>query len=360
VSEIALSPDPITAERVTSVLSSRALYGGKLGVGVGAGLPVLGAAADKGLRAARSAVEKGPELLTGTLSALPGSSRLQGVVIAPLANAGKKAVKKTQGAIDAVTGAAEKAAPIVPFIRPTALKVLQSVSYSPDIIDAEESRVTSELHSAYRSRELELLSVTEPGLTRPIVRPRARQQIADRLLPIRAASPLLADRIESIAVRRLEYLAGELPRRPSVVALNTGPDTWRPSNMAMGAFARKTAAVEFPITVFERALDGTVTPEDASALKAVYPSLWEEARIETMMLLSGRRSPLPYQRRLALSILYGQPLDPSLDPKILAILQQSFASEPGTAGGTEAPTIKPRFGAIEKPEPTPAQDRATG
>jgi hypothetical protein len=53
----------------------------------------------------------------------------------------------------------------------------------------------------------------------------------------------------------------------------------------------------------------------------------------------------------------GVAVDPALDPKVLAILQGSFANEEGSEGGTEAPRPEPQFGSVTKPEPTPAQQR---
>jgi hypothetical protein len=73
--------------------------------------------------------------------------------------------------------------------------------------------------------------------------------------------------------------------------------------------------------------------------------------------LPALRAQLPYSRRLALSIFSGVPVDPAMDPQVLAILQGSFSAEQGTEGGTQAPRAQPAFGSVTKPEPTPAQQR---
>ena len=53
------------------------------------------------------------------------------------------------------------------------------------------------------------------------------------------------------------------------------------------------------------------------------------------------RATLPYERRLALSMLTGVPVDPSLDPRILATLQADYAAEP------EPSRAVPQFGSVK-------------
>jgi hypothetical protein len=89
----------------------------------------------------------------------------------------------------------------------------------------------------------------------------------------------------------------------------------------------------------------------------------ERAQAFTQKIIAGLAQldkPLPYHRRLALSMLTGQPIDPAMNPQVLAVLQGSFTAEPSTEGGTQAPKAQPQFGSISKPEPTPADRRAEG
>jgi hypothetical protein len=319
------------------------------------------------IAAARDALTTGGQggIVGQVLGLVPGSGMLKklgSMVTGPLAKAGQGAVARTGSAIDAATTAGAKAAK---YARPTATAVLERVAYAPAGARGVQPRAAiapaTKLHAAYQEREAELLAVTEPGPTgAPVVKPRARRQIAERLEPIQVTNPLLADHMESIAVRRLEYLASKIPKRPSIMALQPGPDPWRPSDMQLASFARTVAAVEDPGSVFERAVDGSVTPEDAEALRMAWPEIFEEARTETMMRLADLQKSLPYERRLSLSILYGVPLDPSLDPRVLTILQGHFADEPGTQGGVTPPLAQPQFASVSKPEPTPAQERSAG
>jgi hypothetical protein len=130
--------------------------------------------------------------------------------------------------------------------------------------------------------------------------------------------------------------------------------------MEIAAFARYAAAAEDPASVLERVADTTVTPEDAEALREVYPELYNETRASIVAKIPELRETLPYGKKLALSILFGVPVDPSMEPRIVRVLQGQYEAEPGTEGGVTPPLSQPQFGAVSKSveEPTSAQKRA--
>lgn len=275
-----------------------------------------------------------------------------GVHSAEVAARGSKAV----GALLDVTRKVTPAAPVL------ATKVLGSVRYamSQDEKPARPAKGSrpAALADVYRARSSELRSHIETAPDgKPQVRMATRRKIAAQLAPIAAADPIAADRLETIAVRRLEYQASKIPRRPDLAGMQMGPDRWQPSDMEMRAFARHVAASEDPTGAVERLADGSITPEDVEAMSTVYPEMYADIQRQIMEQLGELRAQLPYQRRLALSIFSGVPVDPSLDPRVLAALQRTFASEPGTEGGTQAPAASPQFGSVTKPSPTPAQER---
>ena len=182
-----------------------------------------------------------------------------------------------------------------------------------------------------------------------------RHRIGELLAPLAVVARHVADRIESLAVRRLEFVAAKMPR-----AAQIGMTRIRPDEMAIRAWARYVAAAEDPSGIEERLADGTITPEDAEVMRELYPERMAEITRQVVLKLGELRATLPYQRRLALAIFTGAPVDASLDPRILGALQASFVEEPGTAAGTQAPRPQPAFGSVKKPEPTPAQQRAAG
>lgn len=249
---------------------------------------------------------------------------------------------------------------------PGATKVLTSVSYaSPEAVKSRPQRpqapTKNPLVSAYRDRERELSSQVQPGPDgRPVMSLPARTALHERLSGVAAVNPMLADKMETVAARRIEYLASKLPKRPDM-GLPLGPDRWQPSRFAMASFARTAAAVEDPVGVLHRLSDGTLSPEDAEALRTVYPEMYADAQRQVMERLPELRETMPYARRLTLSILMGVPVDPAMAPNVLAVLQGNFKGEPGTQGGAQPPKpSQPRGTPKSLDKPTSSQERAGG
>jgi len=259
----------------------------------------------------------------------------------------------------AFLGTAAKS-PLVPVL---ATRVLANAAFGPRDPKAPQP---TDLAGLYHARSAELRAQTAYDETgTPRIRPEARQAIAKQLAPIGMVSPVLADKMETTAVARIEWLASQLPRRPDIGGIPIGgPDRWKPSELDMRSFARKVAAAEHPEGVEHRLAHGTITPEDVAAYHAVYPE--RAAQLKQMVLeqLPDLKQALPYRNRLALSMFTGIAVDPALEPRILRVLQGNFAAEPNTNGGTSQPTVTPNpsFGSLRKSveQPTPVQQQAAG
>ena len=272
-------------------------------------------------------------------------------VFGRMAKAGADGAARMSSAIGKFVDAAQRAAPVAPVL---ATQVLSSVRYAASHDD--DSKPT--LASSYKARADEIRSqvgIAPDGSL--IMRPEVRQQVADRLAPVRAGNPMLADKMETIAARRFEFLANKLPRRPDLGGMQSGPDRWQPSDMEMRQFARYAAAVEDPHGVVERLAGGTVTPEDAEAMRAVYPEMMQDIIQQIVADLPKLKAGLPYQKRLALSVFAGVPVDDAMNPAILATLQASYDNEEGSEGGSQAPRARPAFGSVKSQDATPAQER---
>jgi hypothetical protein len=302
---------------------------------------------------------------------LPGSQYLAPIAGAGLAGlvssrmAGKfgKAISEIEArgakALGALLDVGKKITPAAPVL---ATKVLNRVRYGSPSDDEPPVPRSGALAHSFKRRADEIRSqvVTGPDGA-PVTHPQARAKIASHLSAIAATNPILADKLEALGARKLEYLAAALPKRPDLAGLTHGPDTWHPSDMEMRSWARRAAAADDPIGVFERAAAGTVSPEDAETLRAVYPEMLNDFKRQIVEALPDLRKKLPFQRRLALSILTGVPVDPALDPRILRVLQSQYTLEEGTEGGTQAPKAMPAFGSVRSQDKaTPAQERSAG
>ncbi len=297
----------------------------------------------------------------GTAAPLVGAKVAQQVndwIFGRMGKVASEASARTASAVDAFLDIAKKAERIMP---PLATKTLLSVQFAPDESTREKGgkQAPVTLTDAYKAREREVLSQTEPtpnGSRKMAMA--ARQALADRMSALYEVDPLAADQMEALAARRIGFLATKLPKRPPVMAASLGPDNWRPSDMAMRTWARYVAAVEDPGAIEERLADGSVTPEDAEAMRTVYPERFAAMQMMLLERMHELRASLPYERRLALSIFSGVPVDPAMDPRILRVLQGSFLNEEGSEGGTQAPRAQAQFGSVSKPKPTAAQERA--
>lgn len=273
-----------------------------------------------------------------------------------LAATTKAAIDRTTRAVDAFLTVTRKAEPIAPIL---STRVLSEARFMRPTTDVGPKRGEDRkakprtLETAFDDRAKEISASVMPTPQGPKIRPGARKEIAARLSPLSVVAPHLADKLETHAVRRLEFLAAKMPKTERL-----GMTTIRPSEMAMRAWARYIAAADDPGAIEERLASGQVMPEDGEVMRELYPDRMAEIMRQIMERLPTLRGTLPYHRRLALSIFTGVPVDAAMDPGILAILQGNFATEEGTEGGMQAPAPAPAFGSVKKPSPTPAQERA--
>lgn len=285
------------------------------------------------------------------------------LVFGRLGKATAAAAKRSSSAVSTLLDVGSKVAPSVRRASiPIASKVLSSVRYAPEKSPAPPAG-SSQLadHFLARSAELRSQVAMNPQTGALEMRPDKRAELASRLSPIAARAPQIADQLETSAARRVEFLASKLPKRPDLPMVPGGKDMWRPSDLEMRTFARYAHAVEDPGGVEERLAHGTITPEDTEAYQACYPERYAAMQSEIASRLPQLQKALPYNRRLALSIFSGQPVDPAMTPEILAVLQGSFANDAGGDKDGMSPSVaNPAFGSVSKsvPSPTPAQSRS--
>ena len=339
---VRLGAEP-TSQRLEAIDAAREALGGGKDHGHGLGSSVLHAAA----------AISGP---IGAAAAV-GSQALGG-----LRKIAGSAARQTGKAASAFLDVASKATARAPLATVT----LAGMRYAPKATMARlgiAAETGDSLPALFKQRtnEVKAQVMRQPDGSFAMT-PSARQQMATNFDGIRMANPILADRLEELSARRLIWLAGQIPRRPDINGMQIGPDNWQPSDLEMRSWARKAAAAEDPYGVLDRIASGAVSPEDVMTMRAVHPEILADYRDQVSHRLPELQKALPYNRRLALAIFTGMPVDPAMHPQVLGVLQAQFPSEPGSAGGTQAPKPVPQFGAIRKsPDaPTPAQTRAQG
>lgn len=334
--------DRIEVERAAAKLAGRKPYveelGGRVaqaaGWGMMGGILPGGPAGAIGAVLASDAIGKAASFVASRLSRAVGAST--------------KASGKAVGALLAGEKAAEK---LTPNVR----------SFLAGRKGAAAAAGTGGLARAYKQRAEEIRNLTMLGPDGdPVMRPEARMALGRALAPVSAMSPTLADRAETVAARKVEFLSKKLPRRPDVAAISAGgPDTWQESDAEMRQWGRLAWAADNPDGVEQLLALGSITPEDAEAYREIYPERYRDLQLTIAARLPELQKKLPYRQRLALSIFTGNPVDPSLDPSICRVLQGNFEMEEGTEGGTKPKAATPNFGSVKSSEsPTPAQERS--
>jgi hypothetical protein len=350
---------PAKSERLAAIEDARtALSAPKPAEGIGQKM-AGGAAYSMASGMAASIPFVGPLMapFVGQAAAAAVGARLGG----KLAKGVAESAERTSAALGKFLDVASPVARAAPVL---ATKVLGAVRYGepqPEPIRAAPApKGRSELASAYHERANELRSQTQYAPDGNVtMRPAARLKMADRLDPVRQINHLLADRLETLAARKVEFLAAKLPRRPDLSPIQTGPDHWQPSDMEMRTFARYVAAAEDPDSIVDRLAAGSITPEDAEVMREVYPEKYAQITAHIAAHLPELRASLPYQRRLALSIFSGVPVDPAMHPEVLSVLQAQFDPGPDETQA-QPPMPKPQFGSVKSESATPAQARADG
>lgn len=272
-------------------------------------------------------------------------------------NAAKARSIKASVATVFATGA-ERGAKAVAKAAPLASRILPSIRYTtPEYADsvlgpANAKPSKSPLVNEFRARARELNAMTErrPDGTYTVRMP-AREQLNARLQALWAIDPDFANGVEKAHNARLEFLASKLPRDPSPPHLQAGPDTWEPSRADLAKFARYMEAAESPERVLQRFAAATMTPEDAEALRTVYPQLYAQVQEQVYQHMAELRTSLPYAKRLALSIYLDTPVDPALTSEALSVYQRP-APPPQSAARPQGPAKSLPTGQVE---PTRAQ-----
>jgi hypothetical protein len=300
------------------------------------------------------------------LGAIPFAGKIAEVVsvgkraTTGIRSAGARAARRLGESVSRFLGVASAGAETVAPRIPTATAALTRVRYGAQRTRNAEDRREPKgvLEAAFVARTDEIKrQVAIDATGEPRMKPDARARMASNFDGLRLNDPIMADRLEGASARRIEFLARVMPRMPDFGTPRVGPDQRRISDLQMRSFARSVYAAEHPDEVLELAAHGRVVPEHVEALRAVAPEMLAEFIGQVSRGLAETPRRLPWKRRLALSILSGQPLDPLMTPAILGPIQTMYAGEPGTAGGMQAPRAEPQFGSVRAASPTAAQKR---
>lgn len=289
--------------------------------------------------------------LGGPLGAVGAAAAAGNRVLGSFKQLAAAATTRAGKAASAFLGAT---APATKYATPLATRTLAAARFSDDDRKAQPAGLP-ELYKARSTEVRNQVHIAADGTYQ--MRPAARAKMAQKFDGIRVADPILADQLETAGARRIEYLASILPRLTDFGTVQIGPERRLPPDLEMRRWARSVAALEDPAAVLERAAHGHVTPAEVAALRAVHAPVLDAFTQDVIAQLPTLQRNLPRKKRLALSILTGVPVDPTLTPAVLSVVQGMYASEPGTEGGTQAPRAQAQFGSVKRSDPGTASQR---
>lgn len=163
----------------------------------------------------------------------------------------------------------------------------------------------------------------------------ATAQLGDR-------APEHASHVVATASRAVGHLSTRVP--PLAFAPNVGlggpklTPSQRVPEFQQRAFLEAAEVVDDPLRVLDAAERGTLSIEQVSALRAVYPALHSQLVQQVVEEVADRDAEIPYQARVTLSVLTGVATDPSLSPEYVARSQAVWAAQPDTAAPDSAVT----------------------
>lgn len=152
-------------------------------------------------------------------------------------------------------------------------------------------------------------------------------QVGETIAPVAEASPQLADGMTQTAVRGVQYLASTLPAAdgPTLFAASDIMGELEPSQWEIDSFLRRFEAVEDPLSILDRAAEGSLHVEHREAVQSVYPEIYADMQARLSEAIGSLETRPPYEVRLQLGTLMGIPADRSLEPGMIAALQSHYS-----------------------------------
>lgn len=157
-------------------------------------------------------------------------------------------------------------------------------------------------------------------------------RVGDALGGVSSSAPKVQAAATVTAIRGMEFLSDKLPKgREDAYSAQPHLERPRVSDAEAARFKRYLAAADDPTIVFDEAKKGTLTREHVEAVKAIYPSLYDEMRVQIMESLATSKKKLSYTRRIQLGILLDLPTDKTLSPEFLSAIQGTYTQGAGEA-----------------------------
>jgi hypothetical protein len=167
--------------------------------------------------------------------------------------------------------------------------------------------------------------------------PAMLERVARVFTGINESAPKVATALAGKAVGSLTWLAARAPKSSTPIG-TLMPQIHKPSysDAQLSKFERSYRAFNEPTSVLEDMKNGEITREGVEYLNDNAPKLMAEIRQKMLEKLATATEPMPYEKRIQLSVLFGIDADPTLSQAFIRTMQASASAQSPHAQGTGA------------------------
>lgn len=203
-------------------------------------------------------------------------------------------------------------------------KILNNTVTGPGIQAGTNSmiRVLDNLGIEHDNKEVSAFNTFADLLSQQVKAPQNIMTAAAKA--IGPTDPDMSINLNNTSNNVINYLYNKMPKSP------TGPvpftAAWQPTPTQLKAFASTVSVAENPFVVLDKLQDGSLNQNHVQTLKALYPSIY--SKLVDQIKMEGMKKDakkLPYNKKIQLSLLLGEPLDPSLNN--IKSLQASYQQQ---------------------------------
>jgi hypothetical protein len=232
-------------------------------------------------------------------------------------------------------------------------KFIKTFAGSPEVKNA--TKLAQSTVSGYRTMTKAVKSIMDPskGVMAASIVPSvaARDRLAklvddyaknpQKMLEANANNPFPAysQAFSTVSSRAVQYLVSQ---RPNTAPANPLDSRLPASPIQKAQYNRALDIAQQPLTVLKHINDGSLTPQDCTTLRTIYPNLYNQLcgkLSEGIVSATSKGIKIPYQRRLSMSMMMGQALDSTMTPQGI-ISAQPLPPQQQPQGG--APGNKPK------------------
>jgi len=185
----------------------------------------------------------------------------------------------------------------------TTKAVLDKLTFSAGEFKGEKQARLSPLQQSYydKVKEIRLL----------MANPEAHMDsLTEATGNVRAIDPKLATQLSNNEFKRLMYIASKIPQTPPMGYAGSSYDEHIPSDSTIAKFARIAGAAYNPMSVMAKLARGTLTTDEAKALKITSPEIFTRIQEEFITAMSDKKAKkLSFRKRIQLTVLFGLPAD---------------------------------------------------